>query len=110
MGRVVHARSGDKGGDANVGLWIPAEHPRRAEAFAWLRQVLTKDMVQRLLPEAADLEIEVHALPNLAAVNVLIHGLLGEGVAASTRIDPQAKALGEWIRARYLDIPNELIA
>ncbi len=110
LGRVVHARSGDKGGNANVGLWIPAEHPHRAHAFAWLEQVLTQDMVRRLLPEAADLEIEVHVLPNLSALNVLIHGLLGDGVAASTRLDPQAKAVGEWIRARHLDIPNELIA
>ncbi|MEO7269594.1 MAG: acyclic terpene utilization AtuA family protein [Knoellia sp.] len=109
LGRLVHARSGDKGGNANVGLWIPAGHPRRDEAFAWLSDLLTVDEVRRLLPEAAELGIDIHALPNLAAVNIVIHGLLGEGVAASTRIDPQAKALGEWIRARHVDIPQELL-
>lgn len=109
LGRVVYARSGDKGGDANVGLWVPSTHPRRAAAYAWLRDLVTVDEVRRLVPEAAELDIEVHALPNLAAVNVVIHGLLGEGVAASTRFDPQAKALGEWIRARHIEVPEELV-
>lgn len=109
LGRVVYARSGDKGGDANVGLWVPSTHPRRAAAYAWLRDLVTVDEVRRLVPEAAELDIEVHALPNLAAVNVVIHGLLGEGVAASTRFDPQAKALGEWIRARHVEVPEELV-
>ena len=65
--------------------------------------------VRRLVPEAADLEIEIFALPNLHGVNVLIHGLLGDGVAASTRFDPQAKALGEWLRSRLVSIPEELL-
>ena len=62
-----------------------------------------------LVPEAADLEVEVFALPNLFGVNVVIHGLLGEGVAASTRFDPQAKGLGEWLRSRLVSIPEELL-
>ena len=70
---------------------------------------VTVDRVRRLVPEAADLEIEVFALPNLRGVNVLIHGLLGDGVAASTRFDPQAKALGEWLRSRLVSIPEELL-
>ncbi|MFS0883662.1 acyclic terpene utilization AtuA family protein [Aeromicrobium sp. 179-A 4D2 NHS] len=110
LGRLVHARSGDKGGNANVGVWIPATHPRRDEAAAWLAGFLTPDRIKQLLPEAADLEVEVHPLPNLAGVNVLLHGLLGEGVASSTRFDPQAKAVGEWLRARIVAIPEELLA
>lgn len=110
LGRLVHARSGDKGGNANVGVWIPSTHPRRDEAYAWLAGFLTEDRLRELLPETTDLKIEVHPLPNLAGLNVVLHGLLGKGVASSTRFDPQAKALGEWLRARVVTIPEELLA
>jgi hypothetical protein len=109
LGRLVHARSGDKGGDANLGIWIPADHPHRDSAFTWLAAFLDEDTVRDLLPEAAELDIEIHPLPNLAAVNVVIHGLLGEGVASSTRLDPQAKGLGEWLRARDCAVPTALL-
>jgi hypothetical protein len=109
LGRLVHARSGDKGGDANLGVWIPADHPHRESAFAWLAAYLDEDTVRDLLPEAATLDVEIHPLPNLAAVNVMIHGLLGEGVSSSTRLDPQAKGLGEWLRARDAAVPTSLL-
>ncbi|GAB3988548.1 acyclic terpene utilization AtuA family protein [Nocardioides marmoraquaticus] len=104
LGLVAHARSGDKGGDANVGVWA-----RRPEATDWLLGLLTPDRVRELLPEAADLEVEVHHLPHLHGLNVVLHGLLGDGVAAGTRFDPQAKGLGEWLRSRYVDVPEELL-
>jgi acyclic terpene utilization AtuA family protein len=107
LGTFVHARSGDKGGDANVGLWVRAGDGRTEQA-QWLRQFVTVDRIRGLVPEAADLEVQVFELPNLHGVNVLIHGLLGEGVAASTRFDPQAKALGEWLRSRLVNVPEEL--
>lgn len=131
LGTFVGARSGDKGGDANVGAWIvdpveaaavslahggaasldvPAAAVALADArYAWLLTVLTEDGVRILLPEARDLAIEVHPLPNLRAVNVLIHGLLGRGVAETTRVDPQAKGLGEHLRARLVDVPLVLL-
>ncbi len=109
LGSIAFARSGDKGGDANIGVWIPCGHPRRADAVAWLIDLLDLDTVRELLPEAADLDIDVHPLPNLGGLNIVIHGLLGEGVASSTRLDPQAKALGEWMRARFVSIPEELL-
>lgn len=108
LGSIAHARSGDKGGDANVGIWISAHHAHADAAYEWLRSLLTQDGVRRLLPEAVDLDIDVWLLPQLRAVNIVIHGLLGEGVAASTRLDPQAKALGEWLRARVVDVPKEI--
>ena len=108
LGTFVHARSGDKGGDANVGLWVRAGD-RRREQSQWLRQFVTVDRIRRLVPEAEDLEIEVFELSNLHGVNVLIHGLLGEGVAASTRFDPQAKGLGEWVRSRTVHIQEGLL-
>ena len=104
LGAVARARSGDKGGTANVGLWA-----RTDEAAAWLAATLTPERVRELLPEAAELPVTVHALPNLRAVNVVIDGLLGRGVAASTRFDPQGKAVGEWLRGRTLEIPGVLL-
>jgi hypothetical protein len=109
LGRLVHARSGDKGGDANVGVWIPSGHPARDDAYAWLVSLLDESTIRELLPEAATLELQIHPLPHLAAVNIVIHGLLGEGVASSTRLDPQAKGLGEWLRARDCAIPTVLL-
>lgn len=113
LGTFVHARSGDKGGDANLGLWVSHDGGSTAEAYAarvaWLLELVTPDLVRRLLPEAADLDVEVFALPNLGGVNVVLHGLLGKGVAASTRFDPQAKGLGEWARSRLVEIPEGLL-
>jgi hypothetical protein len=104
LGSVVGARSGDKGGNANVGLWA-----RTDDAWAWLDATLTVDRLRALLPEAADLELRRYPLPNLRAVNFVVVGLLGEGVASSTRSDPQAKALGEQLRACELEIPITLL-
>jgi len=110
LGTFVHARSGDKGGDANVGLWVGGESSAlRDERIGWLLRLVTPDAIRRLLPEAKDLPVEVYPLPNLGGVNVLIRGLLGDGVAASTRFDPQAKAVGEWLRSRHVAIPEELL-
>ena len=108
LGTFVHARSGDKGGDANIGLWVK-QGEKRAQRVAWLLDFLSPEVVRQLVPEAAALEVELHPLPNLGAVNVVIHGLLGDGVAASTRFDPQAKGLGEWVRSRRVHIPQELL-
>lgn len=113
LGTFVHARSGDKGGDANVGFWVahdaPGDAEKRADRVAWLFKVLSPKKVRELVPESADLDVDVHLLPHLGAVNVVIHGLLGEGVAASTRTDPQAKALGEWLRSRMVQIQEGLL-
>lgn len=117
LGRLVHARSGDKGGNANLGLWIPRDHvgesPEDLEKYHarvdWLLDFVTPERVRELVPEAADLDVDVYALPKLGAVNVVIHRLLGAGVAASTRVDPQAKALGEWVRSRHVTVEGGLL-
>jgi len=110
LGTFVHARSGDKGGDANVGLWVGGPRDElRDRRVAWLLHLVTPDHVRRMVPEAKDLDVEVFGLPNLGGVNVLIRGLLGDGVAASTRFDPQAKAVGEWLRSRHVHVPEELL-
>ncbi|PWR14209.1 exopolyphosphatase [Micromonospora sicca] len=105
LGELVGARSGDKGGDANLGVWA-----RTDETWAWLRGWLTVERLAELLPETAALTVERYELPNLRAVNFVVQGLLGQGVAASTRFDPQAKALGELLRSRVVDLPTELPA
>ncbi|MFL6061084.1 MAG: acyclic terpene utilization AtuA family protein [Marmoricola sp.] len=111
LGTFVHARSGDKGGDANVGLWVGGERDeKRQRRVDWLLRTITPGHVRLLLPEAAGKPVEVYPLPNLGGVNVLIRGLLGDGVAASTRFDPQAKAVGEWLRSRVVNIPEELLS
>ncbi|MFA9445933.1 acyclic terpene utilization AtuA family protein [Egicoccus sp. AB-alg6-2] len=105
LGHLAGARSGDKGGTANVGFWV-----RDPDHYAWLLGVVgTVDAVRALLPEAADLPVEVHHLPNLRAVNVVLPGLLGDGVASSTRPDPQAKGLGEYLRSRLVPVPLRLL-
>jgi hypothetical protein len=110
LGTFVHARSGDKGGDANLGLWVMHDGSEKyAARVTWLAKLITPRKVRELVPEAADLEVEVHVLPNLGAVNVLIRGLLGDGVAASTRFDPQAKGLGEWVRSRLVHVQDDLL-
>jgi hypothetical protein len=104
LGTVAAARSGDKGGDANVGVWV-----RSDEAWRWLSHALTVAEFRRMLPEAADLPVTRYELPHLRALNFVVEGLLGEGVAAQARFDPQAKAVGEWLRSRQLDVPAVLL-
>lgn len=104
LGHVAGARSGDKGGDANIGVWV-----RTDGAWRWLVHTLTVDRFKELLPETAELDVVRHVLPNLRAVNFVVTGILGEGVASQARFDPQAKALGEWLRARELDVPVDIL-
>ena len=104
LGRIAGARSGDKGGDANVGVWV-----RDEKAWRWLAHTLTVNLFKQLLPETQPLTVTRYLLPNLWAVNFVVEGLLGEGVAAQARFDPQAKAVGEWLRSRYVDVPEVLL-
>ncbi|MFD8046967.1 acyclic terpene utilization AtuA family protein [Streptomyces chartreusis] len=104
LGLVAGARSGDKGGNANVGVWV-----RSDDAWRWLAHELTVDRFRQLIPESGRLKVTRHPLPHLRALNFVVEGILGEGVAAQHRFDPQAKALGEWLRSRHLDIPEILL-
>ncbi|MGV9993903.1 acyclic terpene utilization AtuA family protein [Streptomyces sp. NPDC003374] len=104
LGLVAGARSGDKGGDANVGVWA-----RTDDAWRWLARELTADRFRELIPESRTLPVTRHVLPHLRALNFVVGSILGEGVAAQHRFDPQAKALGEWLRSRHLDIPEALL-
>jgi hypothetical protein len=104
LGAVCGARSGDKGGNANLGVWAESE-----AAYAWLAALLTVDKLKELLPEARPLRVERFELSNILSLNFVLHGLLGDGVAASLRADPQAKTLGEYLRAKVVSIPVALV-
>jgi len=105
IGRVLGARSGDKGGDANLGVFA-----RNQEVFEWMVQFLNTPRLQELLPECREIPVERYVLANLKAINFVLRGYLGEGVASSNRLDPQAKALGEYFRARVVEVPERLLA
>jgi hypothetical protein len=104
LGTICGARSGDKGGNANVGVWV-----RSVAAYDWLEAFLTAAKLRELIAEARDLAVDRYELPNLLALNFVIKGLLGDGVAASLRSDPQAKTLGEYLRAKVVPIPVALL-
>src|SRR3954454_19586831 len=104
LGTVAGARSGDKGGNANVGVWVETD-----AAYQWLARGLTVEKFKELLPETKKYDVERFELRNIRALNFVVHGLLGEGVAAGTRQDPQAKGLGEWLRSRHVNIPLGLL-
>jgi len=104
LGRAYAARSGDKGGNANLGVW-----GKTAEAYAFLREFLTTEKLRELLPDCAPYPIERYELPNLLAINFYIRGILGDGAAASIRSDPQAKTLGEYLRARVIEMPAAIM-
>jgi hypothetical protein len=104
LGKVAGARSGDKGGSANLGVWA-----RTDRGFSWLHDTLTVERLKELLPETAELNVTRHVFANLRSVNFVIEGILGEGVSSNHRFDPQAKALGEWLRSRHLDVPEDLL-
>lgn len=104
LGTIAGARSGDKGGGANIGLWVHTD-----AQYRWLTHTLTVERLRELLPEAADLTVTRHLLPSIRAVNFVIDGILGKGVAYQSRFDPQAKGLGEWLRSRHVDIPEGIL-
>lgn len=104
LGRVVAARSGDKGGNANVGVWTDTD-----ERWEWLHAYLTAERFSELVPEAQGLPVRRYEFANLKALNFVIVGFLGEGVASCTRADAQAKSLGEYVRAIHTEVPDRLV-
>ena len=103
FGRLFGTRSGDKGGNANVGVWATS-----AEAYSFLNEYLTVEEFKRLAPDFGVYEVERFDMPNLLAMNFYIKGVLGTGAASNHRIDKQAKSLGEYLRAKYIEIPESL--
>jgi len=105
FGRLFGTRSGDKGGCANLGIWAKTD-----SAYAWLFTNLTVERFKALLKDTAEYEIDRYELPNLKALNFYIHGILGDGVSSNNRLDGQAKSLGEYLRAKTIEVPADLAA
>ncbi len=101
---LLGARSGDKGGDANIGLWADDD-----AVAGWLQKSFPVEALRALLPEVGQYEVSRYPLPNLRAVNFVVHGVLGWGVASNLRLDTQAKGLGELLRSRRVRVPAELL-
>ena len=104
FGRLYGTRSGDKGGCANLGVWAKTE-----EAYAYLYDLLTVEKLKELLPDLAEYKIDRFELPNILSLNFYVHGILQDGVSSSTRLDGQAKSLGEYLRAKNIEAPDFLI-
>ena len=104
LGELFGARSGDKGGCANIGVWAKTEN-----AFSFLNEYLTVETLKKLMPDVAEFDIDRYELPNILSLNFYIHGILQDGVSSNTRKDGQAKSLGEYLRSKYIDIPKSLI-
>jgi hypothetical protein len=105
LGVLLGARSGDKGGDANIGVWADED-----DVAEWLQADFTTEILRALVPELAPFEVDRYALANLRAVNFVVHGILGWGVASNLRLDTQAKGLGELVRSRAIEVPAALVA
>ena len=103
FGRLFGTRSGDKGGNANCGVWA-----RTDLAYAWLDKFLTVEAFKRLCPDMAAYEVERYELPNMRSLNFYIKGVLGGGASSNHRIDKQAKSLGEYLGAKYIEAPKVL--
>ena len=104
LGELFGARSGDKGGCANIGVWAKTEN-----AFSFLNEYLTVETLKKLMPDVAEFHIDRYELPNILSLNFYIHGILQDGVSSNTRKDGQAKSLGEYLRSKYIDMPKSLI-
>ena len=104
LGRLFAARSGDKGGNANLGIW-----GKTPASYVFLKEFLTVKKLKELLPDTAAFKIVRYDFPNLLGLNFYLVGFLGDGVAATTKMDGQAKTLGEYLRAKIIEVPAELI-
>ena len=104
FGEIFGTRSGDKGGCANLGVWS-----KNIDTYGFLYDFLTVKKLKELLPDLEPFEIDRFDLPNILSLNFYIHGILQDGVSSSTRMDGQAKSLGEYLRAKKISIPKTIL-
>ncbi len=104
FGRLFGARSGDKGGCANIGVWAKTDL-----AFSFLYDFLSVEKLKELMPDLNKFSIDRYELPNINSLNFYIHGILEDGVSSNNRMDGQAKSLGEYLRAKTISVPKIII-
>ena len=104
FGKIFGTRSGDKGGCANLGVWAKSQ-----DAYSFLFEFLTVKKLKELMPDLDEFQIDRYELPNILSLNFYVHGILQDGVSSSTRMDGQAKSLGEYLRAKKINFPEQLL-
>jgi len=104
FGKIFGTRSGDKGGCANLGVWAKSQ-----DAYSFLFEFLTVKKLKELMPDLDEFKIDRYELPNILSLNFYVHGILQDGVSSSTRMDGQAKSLGEYLRAKKINFPEQLL-
>jgi hypothetical protein len=119
LGDVVLARSGDKGGNANIGFFMPTALPSAyptgsplyQQTWDWLRSVLTMPKLKELMADSwhNSYFIERVEFPKIMAVHFVVYGVLGRGVSGSSRLDAFAKGMGDWLRDRVVDVPVKIL-
>jgi len=102
--RLAHGRSGDKGEASNVGLIA-----RDAAVYRWMCENLTPERVKSMLPGLAAAEVERYEVPNLLALNFILHASLGGGGTASLLSDAQGKTHAQALLRCLVDVPDDLI-
>ncbi|HEX7124393.1 MAG TPA: acyclic terpene utilization AtuA family protein [Thermodesulfobacteriota bacterium] len=105
LGRLCLARSGDKGDTANVGVIA-----RSPAVFAWMRDRLTPAFVKARFGEVCRGDVERHEVPNLLALNFLLHESLGGGGTASLLLDAQGKTYAQYLLAAPVEVDEGLLA
>jgi hypothetical protein len=102
--RIAHARSGDKGDTANIGLI-----GRSPACYAWLRDHVSAERVKGWFGSICRGEVVRHAVPNLWALNFLLEGALGGGGTRSLFIDAQGKTLSQALLRCVVEVPEALL-
>ena len=104
FGRIIGARSGDKGGCANLGVWTKSD-----DIYSFVYHYLTEEQLKILLPDLNKYEIERYELPNIRSLNFYIKDILEDGASSNTKVDALAKSLGEYLRAKHVNVPKDFI-
>jgi hypothetical protein len=102
---LAHARSGDKGDTANVGVIAYS-----AEAYALLERELTAERVAEHFAGVIDGPVERFELENLQALNFLLHGALGGGGTVSLMTDAQGKVYSTALLRAEIEVPDAVLA
>ncbi|WP_310399229.1 acyclic terpene utilization AtuA family protein [Nocardia kruczakiae] len=106
FGEIVYARTGDKGGNANLGVWVPQPH---AAAYPWLVGFLTEDRLRELLGLRESVAVERYPMPTIHGLSFVLRDFFGTSGSSYLGLDQIGKSLGEFLRAKHVDIPISLL-
>ena len=104
LDKLCYARWGDKGNTCNIGVVA-----RSPAIYHWMHRALTTDRVKRFFGEICQGEIDRYEIPNLLALNFLLHTSLGGGGIVSLRIDPQEETLADVLLSMDVNVPEDLM-